>query len=105
MPGGSRQINSGRTSWQSKRDNKLYEFLIEARTTSADSCSIKRDEFLEIKRQAHATPPGFMPAMQIDMRDLAIIAVELHTFNEMQRMLIDLEAQVQNLQDRLNELA
>jgi hypothetical protein len=101
LPGGSRQINSGRTSWQSKRDNKLYEFLVEARITSAATATISRDEFFEIKRQAHASPPGFMPAMQIDIRDLSVMVIELHVFNEMQRILIDLEAQVKNLQDQL----
>ena len=105
LPGGSRQINSGRTSWQSKRDNKLYEFLVEARTTTAASYSISGSEFVDLKRQAVATPPGFMPAMQIDIRDLSLIAVELHIFNEMQRTMVELEAQVQNLQDRLRELA
>lgn len=105
LPGGSRQINSGRTSWQSKRDNKLFEFLVEARTTNAGSYSISYDEFLDLKRQAHATPPGFMPAMQIDIRDLQGIFIELRAFTEMQRMLIEMEAQVQNLQERLNELA
>ena len=85
-PGRSTQAARRGTS---KRDNKLFEFLVEARTTSAGSYSISRNEFFELKRQAHATPPGFMPAMQVDIRDLSGIFLELQIFNEMQRLLIE----------------
>ena len=101
LPGGSRQVNSGRTLWQSKRDNKLMEFLVEARTTTHGSYSLSRDEFMQVKKEAHASPPGFMPAFQIDIQDLSVICIELPVFTEMQRLLVTMEAQIAELREQL----
>jgi hypothetical protein len=74
LPGGNRQINSGRF-WRSKRDATLFEFLIEARTTEKGSYTISYDEFRAIEKNALQTPPGCLPGMQIDLRSLRLIVV------------------------------
>jgi len=90
LEGGSKQINSGRF-WRWKRDNKIYEFLIEARRTSANSFSISRDEFLNIQKNAYQTPPGLLPGMQIDIQELQLITLRLTDFHSMYHRLIALE--------------
>jgi hypothetical protein len=97
MPGGQRQNNSGRF-WRWKRDGILWEFLIEARDTQADSYSIKREEFLSIKKEALATPPGLLAGMQIDIKDLSLIAVETKEFQSMCMRLAEMEAELDKLQ-------
>lgn len=97
MPGGSRQVNSGRL-WRWKRDAKLYEFLIEARTTDAGSYSIEKREFVQIRKEALKTPPGLLPGMQIDIQDLHLIVIELSAFQDLQTALVNAEAVIQQLQ-------
>jgi hypothetical protein len=94
MEGGTQQVNSGRF-WRWKRDNKLWNFLIEARTTEARSYRIDRDEFLQIKKEATQTPPGLLPGMQIDLPGLNLIVFELHIFQEQQLYTAALEAQLE----------
>lgn len=65
LPGGRKQLNSGR-HWHSKRDVRLGGFLVEARTTEKKTYPIDVTEFRDIERQAIGTPPGQLPAMQID---------------------------------------
>jgi hypothetical protein len=91
---GKRQINSGRTTWTSKRDNilgRVYKFLIEARTTDKKSFSVQREEFLALRKEAFQTPPGLLPGMQIDIQDLSLMVMELKDFEEMQTRMLDLE--------------
>ena len=83
MEGGETGVNSGRF-WRWKRDGKLWEFLIEARTTEANSYSIQRDEFLAIEREAKQTPPGLLPGMQIDIRNLSLMVIRLNDFQQME---------------------
>ncbi len=94
MEGGSRQVNSGRL-WRWKRDARLHNFLIEARTTQHDSYSISFKEFQDIRRQAFQTPPGLLPAMQIDIKGLRLIAIELQAFQELNLRLIELETRLE----------
>jgi hypothetical protein len=50
LEGGRTQVNSGRF-WNFKRDGKIYEFLIEARTNekpSVKSYRIEKDEWLRL---------------------------------------------------------
>lgn len=92
MDGGERQVNSGRF-WRWKRDGKLYEFLVEARTVEKSrSYTISKDEFQHIRRQALQTPPGLLPAMQIDILDLSLMVIELTAFQDLYARLIALEA-------------
>lgn len=90
MEGGSKQHNSGRF-WRWKRDARLHNFLIEARTTDAGSYRIERKEFLEIRKQAWQTPPGLLPAMQIDLGDLHLMVTELQAFQDAHMRIIELE--------------
>lgn len=100
LPGGRKQVNSGRR-WFSKRDVTLREFLVEARTTDKKSYRIDRDEFLDIVRAAMRTPPGKLPAMQIDFEtptdrlSLFVIKLEDHQARE---------AVIQNLLAEINRL-
>jgi hypothetical protein len=74
--GGQKGVNSGR-HWRWKRDGRIGHFLVECRDTSARSFSIGYDEFHTITRQAHQTPPGLLPAMQIDILDLSLFVMRL----------------------------
>ena len=95
MEGGSQQPNSGRL-WRWKRDGILWEFLIECRDTQKGSYRIERDEFLDIRKQALATPPGLLPGMQIDIQDLSLITVETKEFQAMCLRLAELEARLED---------
>lgn len=99
--GGSRQINSGRT-WRSKRDAKLYNFLVEARTTESGSYRIERAEWLDIRKQGFQTPPGLLPAMQIDFNGVSLFVMELGAFEEMQVEIMQLQAKVAKLERELS---
>lgn len=93
LPGGSKQVGSGRI-WRWKRDGKLFVFLIEARTTQDKGYRITAEEFKEITKEALQTPPGMLPAMQIDIQDVSGIFIRLVDFNEIYTRMLDLEAQV-----------
>jgi hypothetical protein len=82
---------SGRL-WRWKRDGRFFDFLIEARTTEADSYTIKYDEWKSIKRDALQTPPGCMPAMEIQIKDVALIAIEKDVWEEIYNQLVSLTA-------------
>jgi hypothetical protein len=98
MEGGSKQINSGRF-WRSKRDATLHDFLIEARTTDQGSYRISRSEFLDIRYQGRQTPPGLLPAMQIDLGDLHLILIELKAFQDAQLRIVELEALLEHVRE------
>lgn len=100
--GGSRQINSGRT-WRSKRDAKLYNFLVEARTTENASYRIEKSEWLDIRKQGYQTPPGLLPAMQLEIQDLDLFVMEHSAFEAMQVEIMELQAKVAGL-ERASEL-
>ena len=82
---------SGRL-WRWKRDGRFFDFLIEARTTNSSSYSISYDEWLGLKRNAHQTPPGCMPAMDIEIKDVNLIVVERDVFEEMFNDLVAMTA-------------
>ena len=91
---GQLQINSGRTSWTSKRDGvlgRVYRFLVEARTTDKGSYRVERQEFLDLKKQAFQTPPGLLPMMQVDIQDLSLVVLELKDFDQFLARMTDLE--------------
>lgn len=91
MPEGEKQNNSGRL-WRWKRDNKLWNFLVESRTTTKGSYSISKKEFLSIRREAISTPPGLKPGMQIDLDELQLWCMELRDWEAVYTRLISLEA-------------
>jgi hypothetical protein len=104
LPGGSQQPNSGRI-WRFKRDAKLYTFLIECRTNenpAIKSYRLDKDEFLQIEKEAFMTPPGHLPGMQIDLQELQLITIRLTAFQEMQRVLIEQEAEIDRLRKELD---
>jgi len=100
MEGGARQNNSGRI-WRWHRDNTLHNFLVEARTTKADSYRIDRKEFHNIRKEGFQTPPGLLAAMQIDFHDLHLMVTELSVFQERELRLIELETRVEALEAEL----
>lgn len=104
LPGGKKQINSGR-NWFSKRDNTLLGFLVEARTTAAASYRIMRDEFDRLVRDAIGTPPGMLPGMQIDFEGeivLSLFVMRLQDHMEREQRIANLESQLEELRDRLS---
>jgi hypothetical protein len=94
MEGGSQQINSGRF-WHSRRDAKLFDFLIEARTTEAESYRIQKEEWIQIRKDALREPLGLKPAIQITIGDLDLVVIELDHFQDMNIRLVALEAQLE----------
>jgi hypothetical protein len=94
MPGGSKQVNSGRI-WRWKRDGILHGFLIEARTTEKKSYRLDKAEFLAIRRQGLQTPPGLLPGMMVDLGDdLSLIVIQTVDFNNLYSELLKLREQV-----------
>ena len=94
LPGGGKQVNSGRSTWTSKRDNTLgrvFRFLVEARTTDKQSFTFKKREFLDLRKQAYQTPPGLLPMMQIDVGELELALIQLKDLQEIQTRMLDLE--------------
>jgi hypothetical protein len=98
MPGGQVGVNSGRF-WRWKRDGRMWEFLIEARTTEANSYTIHREEFQSIEREANRTPPGLAPALWMDIHGLEIIAIRLNDFQDMQMELEALRSRLSKVVD------
>lgn len=82
---------SGRL-WRWKRDGRFFDWLVEARTTEAGSYTIKYDEWQAIKRNALQTPPGCMPAMDIEIKDVQLMVVEKEVFEEIFNQLVSLTA-------------
>lgn len=79
LPDGKKQVNSGR-QWHSKRDVRLGGFLVEARTTDAQSYRVEKKEFETITRQAVGTPPGCLPAMFIEIDGLRLVVTREQDF-------------------------
>lgn len=74
---GQPQINSGRTTWTSKRDARIYNvLLVEARTTERGSISIDYDEWKSIRRNAAQTPPGLLGAMHLEIKDIHLLVLD-----------------------------
>jgi len=74
---GKLQINSGRTSWRSKRDAQIYNrLLVEARTTQSGSATIHYREWKDLRRQAAQTPPGLLPAFALEIQDLRLLVLD-----------------------------
>jgi hypothetical protein len=91
--GGQQGIASGRL-WRFKRDGKLYGFLIEARDTQTSGYRIEYDEFKRITTDAYRTPPGLLPAMQIDIKDLQLMTIRLTDFQSLMTRLRNAEARL-----------
>lgn len=92
LPGGKRQVNSGRL-WRWKRDGILHDFLVEARTTEKGSYRISRNEFLKIRHEALQTQGGLLPSMQVDLDGLSLMVIELSAFNQLYSELLKLREQ------------
>jgi len=83
-------VNSGRI-WRFKRDGRIHDFLIEARTNEkpgAKSYRIEKAEFLELRREALTQPGGMKPGMQVTIDDLDLMVIELSVFTEMYNHLL-----------------
>lgn len=100
MTGARPQVNSGRI-WSSLRDNKLTSFigmfLIDNKThddPEKQSYSLKYQEWKELRRDANRTPPGCLPALQVDIQDIHLFVMELNTWDEICRYVLSLETQL-----------
>lgn len=94
MAGGQKQVNSGRF-WRWKRDVKLWNFLLEARTTTAKTYRLDSQEFLDIEKQARMTPPGMKAGIQVDFPEVSVIVIRLAEFQEMQMLIQTFAAMVE----------
>jgi hypothetical protein len=93
MEGGQPSVNSGRF-WRWKRDGRIYEFLIEARTNekpTVKSYRIDSEEFLKLRKEAIMQAGGLKPAMQVTIGDLDLMVIQLQDFHDMYLRLIQLE--------------
>ena len=89
--GGQAQNNSGRF-WRWKRDGKLFQFLVECRTTEKESYRIEAKEWKAIERHANQTP-GSVAAMQIDIGDdVKLVVLNERNFRELQQYIAALES-------------
>ena len=98
---GGRPGESGRL-WSSLRDNKLTSFigmfLIDNKTHDDQAeHSLKYHEWKELRRDANRTPPGCLPALQIDLQDIRLLVMEVDTWDEITRYVMDLETRLQNV--------
>lgn len=94
---GQEQVNSGRSTWTSRRDNvigSVYRFLVEARTTDKASYRIEAQEFRDLTKQATQTPPGLLPMIQLDLQELELGIYRLRDIDDMQRTIVDLQERV-----------
>jgi hypothetical protein len=95
LPGGRKQINSGRAGWFSKRDNRLGGYLVETRGTDTGSYRLSVAEWEALVRDAMSTPPGQLPAIQLDIgnHQLFIKRLQDEVFfqGEIDRLMLDVE--------------
>lgn len=101
--GATSQINSGRT-WRSLRDSKLRSFigtfLIDNKThenPEQRSYRIVYGDWLALRRDAHRTPPGCLPALQVDLQDVHLFIIELEAWDEVEKYIFSLEAKILEL--------
>jgi hypothetical protein len=97
--GGRRQVNSGRL-WWSKRDVTLNGFLVEARTTKSASYTLSKVEFEKLTKDAFGTPPGQLPAMQIDFeggRPTHLFVMRLQDHEEIVKQMGLMRAEIERL--------
>jgi|SRR5262245_48715148 len=100
IPGGQQGVASGRI-WRFKRDGRIRDYLIEARTTDAASYRIDEQEFLQMGREAFQTPPGLKPAMQIHMQRVKLIVTSEQDWLDMYEELLQLRERVEFLTEEL----
>ena len=97
-PGGRKQVNSGR-HWFSKRDVRLNGFLVEARTTDADSYRIDKREFEKIVKDALGTPPGMLGAMFIEFPGLKLMVTKFQDHEYLMSVIGELQDELQRLRE------
>lgn len=94
MPGGRAQVNSGRI-WSSLRDAKIDSFigrlLVDNKSTEAGSYTVKKSDWLDLRKDANRTPPGCLPALQIDIQDIHLMTFELATWDQLVEYVLTLE--------------
>lgn len=96
MPDGIKTPGSGRIPGF-KRDGRLYDFLVEARTNekpTVGSYRIERKEFLQLEQEAFQTPPGYLPMIQVTIQDLELAVVKLSVIHDMKRRIMELEGEL-----------
>jgi hypothetical protein len=97
-PGGRKQVNSGR-HWFSKRDVRLNGFLIEARTTNAESYRIDKEEFEKVIKDALATPPGMLGAMLIEFPGLKLMVTKFQDHEYMLSVIASQQDEIARLME------
>ena len=108
MPGTRKQPNSGR-QWNLKGDRKgvrsiVKGFLIDNKTTEAQSYKIEKVDWEKYKRMAQREQ-GQHPMLQIDIQDLALTVIETQTWNDIVLQMIALEEELERLLDERRQSA
>ena len=97
--GARAQINSGRT-WSSLRDvlqrSPVAHVLIDNKTTGSDSYRITKPEWSKLKRDANRTPPGCLPALQLDINGLSLMVIEDGHYDAIISYIAELEKELKN---------
>jgi hypothetical protein len=104
---GRQQPNSGRR-WHSPGDVMLDTFIgrimVDNKThddPEKKSFRIIYDEWMKLRSQAMRTPPGCVPALQIDLQDLHLFVMELGLWDEIISHIMMLETSVDTLTQAL----
>lgn len=100
-PKGRLQMNSGRTSWTSKRDLIIFDFLVEARTTASKSHSINALELEQLTRNAffHRSLPAM--ALQFTEYNQEWLLMRQKDFEQMQASLGLMQDEIESLKREL----
>jgi hypothetical protein len=96
-PGAKAQVNSGR-HWFSKRDvlesTPLGHVLTDNKDTEGQSFTIKKLDWLALKKDAIKTPPGCHPSLQIDIQDVRLRVIGEDLWDEINKYVALLEAEI-----------
>lgn len=97
------QVNSGRV-WHSLRDTTMKflidRLLIDHKTTEVGSYTITEGDWDELHADANRTPPGCLPALQIDIRDLSLMVVSLGTWDMAMERIVQLEMELEDARSK-----
>lgn len=100
-PGARAQLNSGRT-WSGLRDvrqaSPVAHVLIDNKTTDEKSYRITKDDWESLKRDANRTPPGCLPAFQLDISGTRLMVIDDDHYDEIIKYIMLLEGRLERAQ-------
>lgn len=101
-PGARQQFNSGR-KWNGLRDvlqaSPVAHVLIDCKDTDDKSYRITVDDWTKLKRDANRTPPGCLPALQLDISGLRLMVIEDRHYDEIINYIRVLEGRLERAEN------